>query len=684
MNHKHYRPEIDGQRALAVIAVILYHAKINIHGDIIFSGGFIGVDIFFVISGYLITSIILNDLNNNNFSLLNFFERRVRRLLPVLLFVIAVFLPLAWLYYFPFDLKHFAKLASSSIIFFSNFAIWESGMQYAAKSSLLEPFLHTWSLAVEEQFYIIMPLILIFCFKYLKRNILIIFIIGFMLSLSLAEYGSRYHPLPNFYMLPTRGWELLAGSILAKLEINYGRRNHSFLTKIFPSFGLILIILSFIFFDEETRHPSSITLIPVIGIMMIIWFADEKEYLTKFLSNRLLVGIGLISYSLYIWHYPIFAFARYLHLVNGTFLNYVIIFLLIVVLSVLSYFFIEKPFRNKNTVSTKNLFFSVTIIATLLIAMNSYIFLNKDGWFANRFSALSSETFIEPWSVVKKNDQICYDRLKDNCTFNEKGNPSLFVIGDSQLSTISESMVKMSIKNNYKLTLFNFTECIYVPNFDHYATNAIRKKVCNSELQKNRKKLLTSDKNSIAIIGGQFPVYLSGKHFNTLEDIGIIEESIWPVEILNSNTENNRMKWTDGFLSGIHDLLNKNINIILVYPIPELGWNPVRRYMYDNYGAFKRNQKSNNSLTVDYEVYKKRTKDSFELLDSITHSNLYRVYPHKLFCNSQIFEKCITHENNNLLFYDDDHLSLYGSIKLTELIEEKVKLISEQQNFIKK
>lgn len=676
MSYSNYRPEIDGQRALAVIAVILYHAKINIHGNILFTGGFIGVDIFFVISGYLITSIILNDLKNNNFSLLNFFERRVRRLLPVLLFVIAVFLPLAWLYYFPFDLKHFAKLARASIMFFSNFAIWESGMQYAAKSSLLEPLLHTWSLAVEEQFYIIMPLILIFCFKYLKRNILTIFIIGFILSLFLAEYGSRYHPLPNFYMLPTRGWELLAGSILAKIEIDHGRKSSIFSKKIFPIFGFFLIIWSFIFFNESTRHPSLITLIPVIGIMMIIWFADPDEYFTTILSSKLLVGIGLISYSLYIWHYPIFAFARYLHLVSGTFLNYLIIFIFITLLSILSYFYIEKPFRNKNVISLQSLIFSVSAFAILLISISSFIFTNKQGWFADRFSILSSETFTEPWSIVKQNDVICYDRLINNCVFNTKGTSSLFMVGDSQLSTLSKSMLTMSLKNNYKLTLLNFTECLYIPNFDQYATNAIRKKICNSNLQKNRTDQIKNDQNSIAIIGGQYPVYLSGKHFITADDIGVNEEIKWPVKIVHSDLDIN-MKWQDGFIKGIYDLLDHDINVVLIYPIPELGWNPIRKFMYSDFRAFRKKIDYNKSLTISFDTYIKRSKESFQLLDSIEHPNLYKIYPHELFCNKELNNECMTHENNKLLYFDDDHLSLYGSIRLTELIEKKVKLITE-------
>ena len=675
-----YRPEIDGQRALAVLAVIIYHAKINIFGDIVLTGGYIGVDIFFVISGYLITSIILNDLKNNQFSFTNFYERRARRLLPVLLLVILVFLPLAWMYYFPFDLKHFSKIARASILFFSNFAIWESGMQYAAKSSLLEPFLHTWSLSVEEQFYIVMPVILLLMFKYLRGQILFIFIFGFIFSLILAEYGSRYHPLPNFYMLPTRGWELLAGSILAKLEIDYGRNNRRILTNTMPILGLILIVSSFIFFDEQTRHPSSITLVPVLGIMLIIWFSKQDEALTMILSSKVFVGIGLISYSLYIWHYPIFAFARYLHLVNGTLLNYVLIFSLIFSLSIFSYLFIEKPFRDRSLISLKKLIITVVVFSSLLITINSIIFLNKEGWFPDRFDTISSENFIPPWSVVKKDNVICYDRLDDNCVFNENASPSIFLIGDSQLSTISKSMLDISDEENYKLTLFNFSECIYIPGFDFYATNAIRKRVCSSELQKRRERLINNDENSIVIIGGQLPLYLSGYHLNSIKDMGVNEDKIWSSKIINRNDSNESINWQKGFIEGIYDLVENGSSVILVYPIPELGWNLPRRYAYQDFGAFKNIKENGKVLTIDSKAFFQRSKESFDLLDSLEHPNIYRVYPHKLLCNEPILNKCITHDKEELFYYDDDHLSLAGSKKLANIIKEKLKFIIAKNN----
>ena len=220
-----YRPEIDGLRAIAVVAVIFYHAQITIFGYRFFKGGFIGVDIFFVISGYLITSIILKELlTNGSFSFKHFYERRIRRILPALLFVMLVSLPFAWIYLLPSSFVDFSKSILYSLGFSSNFYFYYSGQQYGAESGLLKPFLHTWSLSIEEQYYILFPIVLLIIYKYFNKYLIQILILGFIISLGLAEWGNRNYPSLNFYILPTRGWELLAGSILAYFEISNGHR----------------------------------------------------------------------------------------------------------------------------------------------------------------------------------------------------------------------------------------------------------------------------------------------------------------------------------------------------------------------------------------------------------------------------------------------------------------------------
>ena len=374
-----YRPEIDGLRTIAVISVIIYHAKINVFNHKIFEGGFIGVDIFFVISGYLITLIILKEFNQTGtFSFKYFYERRIRRILPVLLFVMLVSLPMAWIYMLPNSFIDFSKSILYSLGFSSNFYFHYSGQVYGAESGLLKPFLHTWSLSVEEQFYIIFPLFLLIVFKYLKKYLFHFLILGFIISLGLAEWGSKNHPSFNFYGLPTRVWELFAGSMLAYLEVKKGcRGNHKLLKTFLPSLGLILICHSVVFFNEEIFHPSFYTLSPIAGVCFIIWFSNKDEIVTKLLSTKIFVGIGLISYSLYLWHYPIFAFARSAYIFGGNGFNKILFFLITFILSIGSYYLIEKPFRNKKY-QFKNLAIIFLSLIVFLISINFYI-INKNG-----------------------------------------------------------------------------------------------------------------------------------------------------------------------------------------------------------------------------------------------------------------------------------------------------------------
>ena len=349
-----YRPEIDGLRAIAVFAVIFYHAEIFIFGINPFKGGFFGVDIFFVISGYLISLLILNEIKTTgSFSFINFYERRARRILPALFFIMIISIPAAWMWLLPNSSVDYAKSLISSVFFSSNFYFYFTNLEYAGESALLKPFLHTWSLSVEEQYYIIYPFILIICIKYFKKYLLGLLILGLIVSLQFADWGSRNQPLLNFYILPSRGWELLAGAILAKLEIDYGRINKKLLSNIMPIIGIILIIVSILFYDDKVLHPSYYSLPPVIGVMLIIYFSHERGFVNNILSGKVLVGLGLISYSLYLWHYPIFAFSRITDFATLSIYKKLILGAAVIVFSILTYFLIERPFRNRSKINFK-------------------------------------------------------------------------------------------------------------------------------------------------------------------------------------------------------------------------------------------------------------------------------------------------------------------------------------------
>ena len=288
-----------------MLSVLLYHSFPEW-----LPGGFAGVDVFFVISGFLITGIIWREFLEGNFSLSNFYARRVRRIFPALIAVLITCLVFGWFVLFETEYKQLGDHSMRASVFLINFQLWkESG--YFDVQSELKPLLHLWSLSIEEQYYVFFPLLMLIFFKYFRAYILSFFVIFFFLSIILADWGSKNFVSFNFYSIHSRIWEFIAGSLIAYLKINLKTKKNSILNSILVSIGLLFIGYSVLFFNEKViQHPSLLTLIPIAGTCLFLWFSNQHELITKILSFKLLVGIGLISYSLYLWHYPILAFAR--------------------------------------------------------------------------------------------------------------------------------------------------------------------------------------------------------------------------------------------------------------------------------------------------------------------------------------------------------------------------------------
>jgi peptidoglycan/LPS O-acetylase OafA/YrhL len=360
-----YRPEIDGLRAVAIIPAVFYHAGFGV--------GFASIDVFFVISGYLITTIILKDLVEDKFSLLYFYERRVRRILPAMFFVMLVSLPFAWFYLMPVDFRQFSTSVVGVATFTSNLVfLRQSG--YFEPEVALKPLMAFWSLAVEEQYYIIFPILLILIWRFAKRLILPSLVILFFLSLGYAEWAAHNRPGAAYYILQTRGWELLAGAFAAiylmKRDVKPVADS---IDQTFSVIGLLLILYSLLLFDKEMTWPGLYALIPTGGTILIILFATNGTLVKWFLSNRLFVGIGLISYSVYLWHQPIFAFYRHAMLGQTSTPVYLLLILLSYLLAIVSYRYIETPIRKRNgIVSQKGVFFIALAACISFVAVGSY------------------------------------------------------------------------------------------------------------------------------------------------------------------------------------------------------------------------------------------------------------------------------------------------------------------------
>jgi peptidoglycan/LPS O-acetylase OafA/YrhL len=331
-----HRPEIDGLRAVAVVSVVFYHM-----GWTAFSGGFVGVDVFFVISGYLITTLILQEMQRGEFSLLHFYERRIRRIFPVL-FVVLLASSIAGYYLMqPEQLRNFGKSLFAAVGFVANVFFWRQD-GYFDFTSQYKPLLHLWSLSVEEQFYIFFP-IFMFGLARLKFRYQVLIVAALLIaSLCAAVIEIDRLPTRSFYSPHTRAWELLSGSCCAFWFLRFPARSSPMISCI----GIALIFSSIFLFDHSTPFPSAWTLLPVGGTALTILFTHKTGVVFRVLNSRLLVGLGLISYSLYLWHVPLIVFARLRTAGELGQFQFMLIAILAVILSTLTWRFVEQPFRD--------------------------------------------------------------------------------------------------------------------------------------------------------------------------------------------------------------------------------------------------------------------------------------------------------------------------------------------------
>lgn len=478
-----YRREIDGLRALAVIPVMLFHA-----GFQLFSGGFVGVDVFFVISGYLITSILIAELEAGRFSVLNFYERRARRILPALFVVMLVCIPFACLWLLPQDMKTFSRSLIAVAGFVSNIYFWQTS-GYFETAAELKPLLHTWSLAVEEQYYLFFPLFLMFIWKYCKKWAFAILIVIALFSLALAQWGSVAQPDATFYLLPTRGWELLIGALLA---LNLAKDNKWHFSKvineIFGLLGLLLLIAAIFLFNKQTPFPSLYALIPTVGTALIIFCASSQTFVGRFLGHQSFVGIGLISYSAYLWHQPLYAFARYNSSDEpGTWI-FVSLTMAAIVLAYFSWRYIERPFRDKRRYSHRQIFTFGAAGIALFVAFG------LAGHITKGFQPRSANKNELPWLECDSPHTV-----NGLCTFgNLSASETLVLVGDSHLAHLSKA-ISTAFGDRYRIVYISCGSCFFGENlrFDNLAYDVSKLKEARNQIS------LLKNYNIKAVIRGQ-------------------------------------------------------------------------------------------------------------------------------------------------------------------------------------
>lgn len=364
------RPEIDGLRAIAIIPVVLFHAELG------FPGGYVGVDVFFVISGFLITSLIWKDVKVGSFSITEFWERRIRRIMPALVAMILTCLVLGWCVLLPQDFKKLAESVVAQALGLSNVYFWQQAGYFSA--DVIQPVLHTWSLAVEEQFYLLFPFLLIVAWRFGRTAIVALLILLAALSFTLCIYLTRTHLMAAFYLLPTRAWELLVGSLLAMLPSC--KQSITWVDQGLSVVGGAAIIVAMFAYDKSTPFPGAAAMLPCLGTAAIIWSnSSGKTWVGRALSCRPLVGIGVISYSLYLWHWPVLIYSNYWAADTIPWPYRLVLVAVSFFLALASWRWIEEPFRQKRVLPESRYVFAYAGASlAILIAAACWINL-RDG-----------------------------------------------------------------------------------------------------------------------------------------------------------------------------------------------------------------------------------------------------------------------------------------------------------------
>lgn len=673
-----YRKEIDGLRAVAVIPVILFHAGFE-H----FSGGFVGVDVFFVISGYLITTIILSEKEKGTFSLVNFYERRSRRIIPALFLVMLVSTIFSWFWLSPSHMKDFSESLVAVSAFSSNILFWKETGYWGVENEL-KPLLHTWSLAVEEQYYVLFPLFLVLMWRFRKRWILGSFFIVALVSLSLSHWAAFHIPTANFFLLPTRGWELAIGAGIAfyflyRKPVMRSLLSHKAIDEMLSWSGLALIAYAVFLYDENTPFPSLYALVPTIGTALIIIFASKETLSGRFLGSSAFVSIGLISYSAYLWHQPLFVFARHRSLHEPSPLLFAFISILSLVLAFISWKYVEAPFRKRGIFTRKQIFLFTAIGSMVFIAFG------LAGHYSDGYKLRIDAKLAEIVNRAEKksfSNKLCLKSEKspsedhEYCVLVPNQEKLVFLYGDSHAQALMFEAQKAFSKTEYGLLFAATSACPPVKGV--YRADNPDKKACFEQNNQVYEDIANKPLVEYVILSARWTLGMEGVRFDNKE--GGIEHGRKPhLDIVDNGNYllhedyTHRELIAKAYTNSIQYLLDRGKKVILIYPVPEAGWN-VPDYMSRFYWVNPESVFDESTASTSYKVFKDRNKRAIDALDNIKpNENLYRIFPETILCDKILPERCVTHMDSVILYRDDDHLSDAGAKLVIDQVLKKLK-----------
>jgi len=649
-----HRTDIDGLRALAIIPVVLNHA-----GFELFSGGYVGVDVFFVISGYLITSIIISESKSGSFTFLGFYERRVRRILPALFAVLFACLLVTWFWMPPTEFKEFSvSIITVSLFVYNLFYIHLHS--YFTPEAGEQPLLHTWSLAVEEQYYLLIPLLIVLFWNFKRQWLIAFILLVATISFCVSEYGSRYHSAANFYLTPSRAWELLIGTLLAFINTNkavYLRLSNN-LNNVLSFSGLLAIFYSILFFDSATRFPSAYTLFPTIGTALIIGFASPQTIVAKILSLKIFVGIGLISYSVYLWHQPLFAYARFFSLDEPSIQLLISLCIVSLLLGFLSWKFIETPFRNRNNFKRSQVFSAAAMITVFFIFIG--ISGQISGGFPNRSPYFASlERYQKPLACL--NHEKVTQKLDWNCLLNSSTDelPSFFVLGDSHAQSMMIAFENASSSLNKQGIISGFPGCI--PLMNVYRLRAVGDEIgichyLNQRVFDFIKENNISHKNkpiTDIYLVARWTAYTDGDYTGNEDAIAFIGVS----QDSEKSKAASRKAFSEAIDSTVKEFNNIGVRINIISQVPHQKIDPEKIYTQMHFVG--RSYQDFYELSVSFDEHQKLQRHVENTFLEYSEKNLLSIINFEdVFCNQK---RCPFGSEDVSYYVNEDHISNAGA-----------------------
>ena len=643
-----YRPEIDGLRALAVLGVMLFHAQLGV-----VEGGFLGVDVFFVISGFLITHLILEDLEQDRFSFRGFYVRRARRLLPALVLVLVVTLPFAWSWLLPGQLVEFGLGLVAVALFVSNLFFLHQSDYFGGEAERL-PLVHTWSLAVEEQFYLLFPILLIALWRTRARGLQAALASATVVSLVASEVAAHSYPVANFYLPVTRAWELGVGA-LAALRVRGGG--------IVPDDrralpGVIAVLGALFLFDEGMRLPGVVALVPVLGTALVLTYGGSGTLAARALGLRPLVGVGLVSYSAYLWHQPVFAFARLRFPADLDARHLLGLSVVVLLLAALTWYFVEQPFRRRRPVADGR-FLAGLVASILALALTGGALAALDG-VPERFEV--DVALIERARDRAVDEHPCAIALRDadettparaaQCLARSDGE-HFVLLGDSHAESLGPALRRRIDAAGGHLTSFTHNACLPIPDTAHSRTPA------SCRRGKALAWRMAREAGATVILAARWRLYFAGSRFDNGEG-GVEPGRVFESFVVGDPS-------ADVVVHALSELERAagDTRVIVLSQIPEAGWDVPNRMLRLLVAG-----RTTSDLGTSYEVYGSRNTVVDAWLgaaESRGHADVLRV--ETLVCDDAS-GRCANTRDGVSLYRDDDHPSFLYAELIAEAFAE--------------